>query len=103
MSVVFKLILHEQTGTVELLQDGHTVWSSDADAEVLEAFGADEFTEDDIPEVLDYLVDNGFMTSEEADDLFDRDFPEIPELSEVDEDVDADESEEDHELHEVDQ
>lgn len=86
MSDVLRLILQD-TGTVELLREGQTVWSSDADPDVLEQLGTDELEEDDIPDVLDYLVDRKFLTDQQADDVFDRDFPES--LEDEDENEDA--------------
>lgn len=55
------------------LQSGHdeaspVVWASDSDPDFLEEMGGQEFLdENDIAEVLEYLVDEGHMSDAEAD------------------------------------
>lgn len=93
---VLRLMLHE-SGTAELLREGQTVWTSDSDPDVLEELGTDELLQEDIPDVLDYLVEQTYLTTEEADDLYDRDFPEATEDNEGDDDDDDDDVDEDPE------
>lgn len=68
----FKLQLAE--GSAELLKNGEQIWASDSDEDFMEEFGEDnpnknalQLGPDDLGYVLDYLVDIGEMTDDEAD------------------------------------
>lgn len=65
---VRKLRLHlTEEGGAELLAGTDQLWASDSDDEFLEEFGTEILDENDLDEILEYLVDSGHMTSEEAD------------------------------------
>jgi hypothetical protein len=63
----YKLTLSAE-GTAELLADAVTVWASDTDPDLADDLGTDAVTDDDLADVLDYLVDTGRMSDDEADD-----------------------------------
>jgi hypothetical protein len=49
-------------------ENGPLLWASDSDEDFLEEMAGQEFLdENDIPEVLEYLVDEGYLTDAEAD------------------------------------
>lgn len=63
------VLLLKADGGAELLQGDRTLWASDSDADFADAFeGHDLFEQEDIPDLLDYLVDAGVLDDEEADD-----------------------------------
>lgn len=62
------LLARTAEGTAELLADGETLWSSDSDPDLLDELGADAIRDDDLGDVLDYLVAQKYLTDEEADD-----------------------------------
>jgi hypothetical protein len=62
-----ELILHAN-GSAELLRADVTVWSSDSDEAFKDEVSQEFLNEDDVPDILDYLVDAGRLTEEEADD-----------------------------------
>ncbi len=83
------LVLNPDTRGAELFRDGEQVWASDSDADLVEELGTDKVERDDIGDVLDYLVDQKYMTDAEADDC------PVDEGTDEDEDADADEDDED--------
>jgi hypothetical protein len=57
------------TGGATLERAGKVVWASDSDEEFQEEFeGHDLFDESDAVEILDYLVEIGQLTDDQADD-----------------------------------
>ncbi len=92
-----RIVFSEQAGTLELLREGRTVWSSDNDPDVLEELGTDALELEDLPDVLDYLVDRKLLTSQEADDALDAEFPEDEDEADEADDEEEDLNEEDDE------
>lgn len=62
------LLARTPEGTAELLSDGETLWSSDSDPDLLDELGTDALRDDDLGDVLDYLVAQNYLTDEQADD-----------------------------------
>jgi hypothetical protein len=57
-------------GTAELVDsDGTVLWVSDSDDQFKEEFTDEFLTEDDIEEILDYLIDNGVLIEMEYNAL----------------------------------
>lgn len=55
-------------GTAKLIDSqGHTLWASDADEAFKDEFGDEFLDEEDDADILDYLVDAGHLTDEDAD------------------------------------
>lgn len=74
-------------GTCELRRNqDHVLWSSIQDSDFQEEFG-ETITTDDLPEILDYLVDKGDLTDAQADKV------ECIEETNENEDEDEDEDE----------
>lgn len=86
------LLARTAEGTAELLSDGETLWSSDTDPDLLDELGTDALRDDDIGDVLDYLVAQKYLTSDEADDCI-VDSPEDDDGPGDDDDEDEDDSE----------
>jgi hypothetical protein len=69
MSERYELLLNAEGGAELLSSRGSTLWASDSDEEFQEAFADREILdENDIDDVLEYLVDAGELTEREADD-----------------------------------
>ncbi len=68
-SKAFRFVL-SSSGTAELLSDGVNVWTSDADEDFTDYWGTDTLVRDDIGDVLDYLVDEGYLTDRQADNCY---------------------------------
>lgn len=62
------LLVRSLEGSAELLADGATVWTSDNDPDVLEELGTDAVRDEDIGDILDYLVETKVLSEDEADD-----------------------------------
>ncbi len=81
-------------GPAELVNvDEETLWSSDADDDFREEFEGEEFLhEDDIPDVLEYLFDEGILSVNEYDNLDNGKWDVTVETleSSIDEDLDPD-------------
>jgi hypothetical protein len=75
-------------GQCALEEDGEQVWSSDDDEDFRDEFGNEFLDADDAEEIIGYLVDEGLITEEEADELENN--IEIESLEEGDEDEDED-------------
>jgi hypothetical protein len=84
-------------GTVELLSNGVHVWSSDTDPDLLDELGTDAVLDEDIGDVLDYLVEAGHLTEDDADECT-VDSPEDDDDPEGDDDGDDGDDEDDGEL-----
>lgn len=93
------LLKRTEDGKAELFADGLTLWSSDTDPDLLEALGTDAVRNDDIGDVLNYLVDAGHLSEAEADDHCVVDSPEDEDETPPgdDEDEDDDDWDEDDE------
>lgn len=66
-SVPLELVLRAH-GPCELLNSNdETLWASDADDDFREEFNDEFLTEEDIPDILDYLEDNEILSPQEAD------------------------------------
>lgn len=69
-----------ETGGAELLDGaGRTLWASDSDEDFRDEF-PDFLQEEDVPELVDYLIDAGELTEDEAEQV------EIGEWSQTDDD-----------------
>jgi hypothetical protein len=56
-------------GGAELQHNEKTLWASDSDPDFAEAFGGhDIFEDEDVPDLLDYLVEADLLDDDEADD-----------------------------------
>ncbi len=56
-------------GGANLTDGSRTMWASDSDEEFAEEFaGREMLDENDLAELLEYLVDTGVLSEEEADD-----------------------------------
>lgn len=64
-----KILFITEDGTAELRHDGRTVWSSDDDPDFSEEVSDEFLGEEDLPTILDYLVNAEKLTEEEADTL----------------------------------
>jgi hypothetical protein len=62
------LLARTAEGTAELLSDGETLWSSDTDPDLLDELGTDALRDDDLGDVLEYLIAQKYLTSDEADE-----------------------------------
>ncbi len=62
------LLVRSPEGTAELLADGVHLWSSDTDPDVLGELGTDALRDADIGDVLNYLIDAGHLSEEDADE-----------------------------------
>lgn len=93
----YLLVRDPDSGTVQLIADGVTRWASDSDPDVLEELGHDYIRDEDIGEVLDYLVAAEHLTEEESDECA-VDSPE--DEDDGDEDDGGDEDDEDEDLDE---
>lgn len=56
-------------GQVALEENGEQVWSSDDDDEFTQEFGDSFHNVDDAEEIIEYLVDEGIVSEEEADTI----------------------------------
>lgn len=54
-------------GSAELLRGGTTIWASDSDESFKDEVTEEFLNEEDVPDILDYLVDAGRLTEAEAD------------------------------------
>lgn len=54
-------------GGAELVEDGDVIWNSDDDESFRDDFPDEILSENDVAQVLDYLVDDDVITDEEAD------------------------------------
>lgn len=88
----YLLVRDADSGTVQLIAEGVTLWSSDSDPDVLEELGTDVITDDDLGDVLEYLVAGDYLTEAEADECA-VDSPEDEGGDGEDEDGDEDEDE----------
>jgi hypothetical protein len=92
----YKLALRED-GTAELIRDGEQVWASDSDEDLVDEFGSRALSlePDDIGDILDYLVDEGYLTDYQADHCYidPGNHATYPDLEE--EDMDEDDEEDD--------
>jgi hypothetical protein len=60
-------------GPAELLNaDGETLWASDADEDFKEEFNDEFLQEEDIGDILEYLVDSDILSDEESDHFADE-------------------------------
>src|SRR5262249_41378343 len=96
-----ELVLTPQ-GRAELRDSGsgNVRWSSEAAEGFLDEFQEDLLEEDDVPMVLDYLIDHGYCTEEQADELNENSYEESYEAEgaaegELDDDEDDDQDEDD--------
>jgi len=67
-SKVYRCVL-STSGTVELLADGETIWASDADEDFMDEYGL-HVTSEQLGDVLEYLVGEGYLTDRQADDCW---------------------------------
>lgn len=93
----FKLALRDD-GTAELLLGAEQRWASDSDENLVDEFGSRALSlePDDIGDLLDYLVDQGYLTDYQADHCYvdpGKHHVNYPDLEE--EDMDEDEEDED--------
>lgn len=55
-------------GGAELTRSGVQIWASDSDDEFAEEFGQEFLDENDTEAILEYLVEAGHLSDDEADD-----------------------------------
>jgi hypothetical protein len=61
----YELVLRAH-GPAELLDsDDNQLWSSDSDDDFRDEFSDEFLQEEDIPDILDYLADHGYLNEEE--------------------------------------
>ena len=94
-------LLISEAGTAELTFNGRTLWASDTDPDFIEELGEDvlepngDIDDDTVGEILDYLVEFGFLTDAQANDALVV-FPELGETIDVpDDDDDGEEYDDD--------
>jgi hypothetical protein len=80
-------------GQCVLEEDGEQVWASDDDEQFRDEFGNEFLDADDAEEIIGYLVDEGVIDEDEADELENN--VEVEALEEGDEDDEDDEGDED--------
>lgn len=88
----YLLVRDPDSGTVQLIADGVTRWASDSDPDVLEELGHDYIRDEDIGEVLEYLVSARQLSQDEADECA-VDSPDDDDEEDEDGDEDDDEDE----------
>lgn len=64
----YLLVRDADTGKAELFRDGRAVWASDQDPDLLEVLETDVIRDEDIGDVLDYLVEHKYLSDAEADE-----------------------------------
>jgi len=89
------LLKRTEDGKAELFSNGVTLWSSDTDPDLLEELGHDAVRDDDMGDVLEYLVEAGHLSDSDADDGVVVDSPEDEDELEDDDGDDDDDYDDD--------
>ena len=86
----YELLLRD-TGTAILTNGGEVMWSSDDDEEFSEWFDEDIIESADLPEVIEWLQDEGYLPDGLTPDIVDESTPVVADEDFDDSDDDEDE------------